>query len=435
MNDISPVLVKYDNVAVFDNLNGTQPIPFISKSQQPIRYANHWGQLCLYNIDGQITGDGPSLWAAKDSIINGFKKDFRAFSVSEDGEEYVNATGVVKNVTFAEGKYYGIIDYSISIEAYESGLFDGVYGVLNPVDQISYSNTEKETIEITHELSAKGFQTGDQANGSSALGNAKNFVHSRRDSWKTKAKPIFASGEADFEAVDPILVSSTENIDRFEGTYSLSDTFVFSRTGLDPFIENRSVEVESGISSEVITATINGEIYAGKSGSLSDARTHFQNLNHYKAATKELPEDVFLYHIPATFNVSEDPKTNTINYSASYDNLNIFEDATLSGLGAYFDYDVRINRDAMTDITNVTIDGTVKGRGNAIHKRSNIQSFYEDQMVNSPDNGISGYLYTAMKVDYDAVMGGVRIPNPYPNTISISSGNANGENSSFSRIY
>ena len=32
MTDTSPVIITYDNVAVFDNLAGTQPIPFVSKS-------------------------------------------------------------------------------------------------------------------------------------------------------------------------------------------------------------------------------------------------------------------------------------------------------------------------------------------------------------------------------------------------------------------
>ena len=433
MTDTSPVIITYDNVAVFDNLAGTQPIPFVSKSQQPIRYGAHWGQQSVFSIDGQITGSGPELWQAKDNIINGFKKDFRAFKINEGGDNYVDVTGVIRSITFGEGKYHGIIDYSISIEAYEESLFSGTYGVLNPVDQISYSQTEDEKIQITHELSAKGFQTGTQANGSSALGNAKDFVFSRRDSWKAKAKPFFASGEADFSSVEPILVSTDETIDRFEGVYGLVDTFVFSRTGLDRVIESRTVSVESGITNEVITATIDGEIYAGKKGSLTTARDHLKNLEHYDIANSQCPDGVDLYHVPINFNVSEDPKTNTISYSVSYDNLNIFELTSLSGTaagakGAYFDYGVTVNRDTLTDIVTASIEGTVRGRGNAIHRRKNIQDYYLNDMVNSPDNGISGYLYTCMKADYDSVMGSdKRIPNPYPTSISISSGNANGE--------
>ena len=425
--DVSPIVINYDDVAVFDGLSGNQPIPYVTKSNETINYRNLWWQASTYRIDGQITGNGPLLWGNKNSIIEGFQKDFRKFSVEEGESKYVEVTGVIRNINFNENKYYGILDYSITIETYEAGLFKGTYGVLNPVDQISYSNTDKNTIEITHEISAKGFQSKDQTDGSNALQNAKDFVFSRRDSWKTKAKPIFASGEVDFEEVDPIIVSSSETIDRFEGIYSLTDTFVFSATGTDAVIESRSVTIESGIAEEVITATVNGEIYAGKSGSLTTSRDHFKTIDLHGVVNKNCPEGVSFYHVPINLDVKEDPDSNTINYSASYDNLNIFEDSTLSGVGAYYDYTVTINRDAMTDIANVSIGGTVKGRGNAIHRRKNIETFYEDHMVNSPDNGLSGYLYAKMKADYDGIMGTARVPNPYPASISVSSGNVNGE--------
>lgn len=430
--DVSPIIIKYDNLAVFDGLAGTQPIPFVSKTQEPIRYGSHWGQLSTYNVNGQITGDGQALWNAKNNIINGFKKDFRAFEVSEGGDKFVDVTGVIKNINFEESKYYGIVDYSISIEAYEESLFSGTYGVLNPVDQISYTHTEQEEIEITHELSAKGFQTSNQTNGSNALSNAKSFVHSRRDTWKSKAKPHFATAAVDFSAVEPILVNTTESIDRFEGTYSLTDTFVFSKTGTSAVIEKKSISVESGIAKEVITATIDGEIYVGKSGQLSTARNHLKNTDHYSIANSQCPDSVDLYHVPANFDINEDEKTNTISYTISYDNLDIFDDATLSGAangtkGAYFDYDVTVNKDALTDIVSTSVRGTVRGRGNAIHRRKNIQDYYNNEMVNSPNNGISGYLYTCMKATYDSVIGTARTPNPYPTSISISSGNANGE--------
>lgn len=431
MPDNSPVIVKYNNVPVFDNLTGNQPIPFISRSQQPIRYGAHWGQLSTFSIDGQITGSGPELWDLKNNIIDGFKQDFKEFSVEEGGSKYVSITGIVRNINFSESQYYGILDYSISIEGYEDSLFAGTYGVLNPVDQISYTHTEDEKIEITHEISAKGFQTGLQANGSSALGNAKDFVFARRDSWKTKAKPLFASGEADFSEVEPILVNSSETIDRFEGIYSLTDTFVFSRTGLDRVIENRSVSIESGIANEVVTATLDGEIYAGKSGSLGIARTHFEKINHYDAVRQQCPEGLNLYHIPINLDIKEDPKTNTLNYSVTYDNINIFLDGSLSGTsagakGAYFDYNVSVERDALTDIVNTTINGTVKGRGNAKHIRKNIQKFYDNTM--GAGSGLSAYLYHQMGPVYSGIMGSdARVPNPFPSSLSVSSGNANGE--------
>lgn len=425
--DVSPVIIKYDNQQVFDSLPGNQPIPFVTRTQNTIRHGSYWGQVSNYNIDGQITGTGPELWSMKDSIIQGFKKDFAVFSIS-DGSEFVNTSGTVRNISFAESKYYGILDYSISIEAYDENLFSGTYGVLNPVDQISYTHSEDEKIEIVHQVSAKGFHAGT----GSPLENARNFVLSRRDSWKSKAKPIFASGAVDFSEVSPILVSSDESIDRFEGTYSLSDTFVFSRTGLTAVIDKKSIVVESGITNEVITATINGEVYAGKEASLDVARTHIKDMDYYSVVSSKCPDGVNLYHIPTNIDINENPKTNTIDYSITYDNINIFDDSSLSGTsqgtrGAYFDHTVSIERDALTDVTTATIAGSVKGRGNAVHRRKNIQDFYENSMK-EPSSGLSAYLYHQMGPVYSGIMGGgARVPNPYPTEISVSSGNANGE--------
>ena len=429
-SDLSPVEIMYNGVEVFEDLPATsliasQPVPFVTKSQEPIRYGNYWGQKSIYNIQGQVLGNGPELFAARDSIVDGFKKDFQDFTISDGGDKYVDTKAIVKNINFSESKYNGILDYSITLECYETGLFAGTFGVLDPVDQISYSHTEDERIEITHELSAKGFQTGTQANGSVALDNAKKFVHSRRDDWRAKAKPMFASGEADFEEIEPILLNSSESIDRFEGRYSLTDVFSFSRTGETRVLEKRSISLSSGIVDEAITATINGEIYAGKSGSIDLARDHFKTINHFQLVSEVHP-DVDFYHVPIGLDVKEDPLRNTVTYSVNYDNLPVFDTGTQGNtLGAFFDYSVQINTDEMTDIVTASINGTIKGRGNSSDQRKDIQKLYYD-LVGTSSEDLSKYLYHQIGIYYSGVEN-ARTPNPSPRSVSVSSGNANGE--------
>ena len=54
-SDLSPVEIMYNGVEVFEDLPATsliasQPVPFVTKSQEPIRYGNYWGQKSIYNI-------------------------------------------------------------------------------------------------------------------------------------------------------------------------------------------------------------------------------------------------------------------------------------------------------------------------------------------------------------------------------------------------
>jgi hypothetical protein len=432
MSDRTTIIIEYAGTDVFNGLAGVQPMPYVTRSQEAIRYGDHWGQLSSFSINGQITGNASELFANKDSIVDAFKKDFQKFEVKDDGETILEVSGVIKSINFGDSKYYGLLDYSINIEAYEEGLFSGTWGILNPADQISYTDTEEGYIDITHTCSAKGFHTGSSTSDydeSSALKNAKDFVFSRRNSWRTKAKPIFASGEADFANIDPLLISSNESIDRFEGTYELTDTFRFSKTGLDPVMSKQSVSVESGIAQDAITVSIEGEIRVGKSGTMDIARTHLQNIKMLDTAQSVIPDVVTLYPFPINLDIREDEQSNLLTYSASYDNLPVFsgDNANAQNIDAYFDYSVSLNTDEITNITSATINGTVKGRGNIIHRRQNISKFYQETMESGNPNRLRGYLHEAAGDVYASIVGETHQLNVIPNSINVKSGNANGQ--------
>ena len=443
MADNTTISILYDGSDVFNGLAGVQPIPYVTRAQQPIRYGDHWGQLSTISINGQITGNATELFTNKDAIVSAFKKDYQSFVVKDGTDNILEITGVVKSINFGDHKYYGLLDYSIQIEAYEQSLFSGQWGVLSPADQISYTDNEEGYIDIIHTCSAKGFHTGEEEstyNESNALRNAKEFVFSKRNGWESKVKPIFASGEADFSLVSPMLINSSESIDRFEGTYELTDTYRFSKTGLDPVISKQSISVESGIEQDAITVTIDGEIMAGKSGTLDIARTHLDNIKIFDTANRFLPDNVELYTIPVSLDIKENPQANSLSYSTSYDNIAIFGTGEFGKVdsnnspttrNAYFDYTVSLNTDEITDITTATINGTVKGRGNIIHRRKNIESYYAD--MKSGDK-LSNFLCQAAGEVYSGVIGGPSSTpqnhhhlNAIPNSLSVTSGNANAQ--------
>jgi hypothetical protein len=422
MADDTPITILYDGSDVFNGLAGVQPMPYVTREQQPIRYGDHWGQVSNISINGQITGNATELFSNKDAIVNAFKKDFRSFKVKDGSDIILEVTGVIRGINFADHKHYGLIDYSISLEAYEQHLFQGQWGILNPTDQISYTDNEEGYVDIAHTCSAKGFHTGTSEstyNKSNALKNAKEFVFARRNGWESKVKPVFATTEADFTETSPMLINSSESIDRFEGTYELVDTFRFSKTGLDPVISKQAVSMESGIDQDAITVNIDGEIYAGKSGTMAIARTHLQNLKIYNTANSVVPDSVTLYSVPVNLDIKEDPISNRLTYSASYDNIALF-----GSDNAYFDYSVNLNTDEVTSVTSATINGTIKGRGNIIHRRKNIESYY---LGMTSSNKLSNFLHAAAGGVYSDIVGANHSLNPIPNSVNIKSGNANAE--------
>jgi len=439
MADDTTISILYGGSDVFNGLAGTQPIPYVTRAQQPIRYGDHWGQLSTISINGQITGNATELFTNKDAIVGAFKKDYQAFLVKDGNDKILDITGVVKSINFGDHKHYGLLDYSIEIEAYEQDLFSGQWGILNPADQISYTDNEEGHIDITHTSSAKGFHTGDSNyNQSNALKNAKDFVFSRRNGWASRAKPIFASGEADFSSVTPMLINSNESIDRFEGTYELTDTYRFSKTGLNPVISTQSVSVESGIETEAITVTVNGEILAGKSGTLDIVRSHLKDINMFNVASNSLPDNIELYSIPINLDIKENPQANSLTYSASYDNIAIFgtgefgENDTAVDRNAYFDYTVSFNTDEISEITTATINGTVKGRGGIIHRRKNVENYYHNVMQSGTNDKLSDFLCKAAGTVYsDFVTGSNGLVNhqlnPTPKSMNVKSGNVDAQ--------
>jgi hypothetical protein len=74
MADDTPITILYDGSDVFNGLAGVQPMPYVTREQQPIRYGDHWGQVSNISINGQITGNATELFSNKDAIVTPLKK-------------------------------------------------------------------------------------------------------------------------------------------------------------------------------------------------------------------------------------------------------------------------------------------------------------------------------------------------------------------------
>lgn len=373
--------IKYDNYIFND------PIPLVSKNQEIINYGDRWGQITKINLQGQLTGSCPddfmTLISGQNNLISGFSKDFKKLSISEKNTTIFEADScIVRNINFDQSRYVKILNYSIDLDCYESNLFSGIYGVLDPVNEYIFTENEDKSITINHNVSARGINT---SNGS-ALNNAKNYVMTLTG-YDINVLPINISNSN----YVPLLRSYTENINRLNGTYGVQEVYLvdISNNGyINPsYFTRYTLNASKSLTSDFNTISIQGSIQGAKTGNFADTRNYSQNLDLYSICQNTFDET--LNSIPISLSFEENQAANLINFSASFDTDTI---------GAtYFDYSVEINTDSITSISSVTISGPIKSRGNLKEKFENAKQFIT---TNIP---ISTYLYSLANGKYNSL--------------------------------
>ena len=154
-----------------------QPTPFVTVSQEMVddygpMDGSRWGRVDSISINGFLTGVagagegagiadacgelGPSgepygnLIYAQTRLLSGFGKDFQNLVITDthgsDEEVYTGHNCVIRNVTFEDSRYAGLLAYSIELDAYDpqywvSGLSG--YGVMDPSDTYDFTKTQK----------------------------------------------------------------------------------------------------------------------------------------------------------------------------------------------------------------------------------------------------------------------------------------------------
>lgn len=444
-------VVKYGDYD-FSAAPTNQPVPFVTVSQQMLNDHNgRWGRRDSISINGTITGDFDTITGAQIHIISGFSKDFQTFEIYDTGiwaEHEVDGSNnpesgaltdksgvysgnncIVRGISFDEGRYHGMLNYSIDLEAYQDG-YTPTSGVLDPVNQYSFSEDENEdTITITHNISARGIVSGS----ADPLTAAKNFVHGF--TGYNGISPKFVTTGASF---CPVLKTQSETIDRPSATYSIVETYEAEASGCSPCIVKYSCSLDSGIRDDFVRGSINGEVNCGKTGTLADARDHFQTLTGdlYDMLSADTSYSDF-YEIPITFNSQEVSGSKKITFSATYDNNNILKsgskDFVYSSSGAYYEYNVGINYDETTEVATASIQGSVQSRGNLQEKMANVNDFISTELCRSgSDHGGTGVIRDLTNAVYTGLTGSDFLGinghplNLYPNSLSIVSGKGNG---------
>jgi hypothetical protein len=355
-------LLYYNNAPI---LSG-QPTPLVRKESSFIRYGERWAAKSNITLKGQITGcTFADLISNQTRLVQNLSKDFQSFEIIENGEVvYTKPYSIIRDIRFSDSSYSYILDYQVNLDCYEENLFSGVFGVLDPNDEWSFEETNDGLVNVTHSISARGFNTSSGI--SNALNNAKDFVLNRTG-LSNIVTPYFTYTGVSF---NPCLKSLSEKIDRFNGNYSVTETYVadkyFGLDGVLRYTVNFECNQE-GLTRVSVQGNVDG---CGMYSDISGIRTRYSLFDKYEAAN-EVYENTTnsgtLNPLYITSGITEDIYLKRLTFNISFDNS--------TGDSTYLDYGVNI-QSGENGIITVGFDGQIKGRGNAKERWQNVQGFY-----------------------------------------------------------
>jgi len=362
------VQIFYNNINVF---TGVGPTPFVSMSQDIIDFGNTWNQVTNITLEGQITGRYVGAQSYRylneslTNLISGFSTNFSNFTIRETGVNIYSVDSVVvKSIDVQSSNWYGVLPYKIELTAYESNLFTSNFGVMDPVDEISYQDEDGHFLSYTRKISAKGLNV----NGKNAIRNAKDWVLNR----KSTDPGVKLSLVKDNPLKNFLIESESEIIDRFNGTYSIEIKYrknIDQSSPKDAFL-NYSVDVSFDEDSGIITATINGSL----SGNImSILHNEYKNLNLHFICNSTV-EKLFSQNLSTRIvssNISENENENILNFSATFNN-DYSDDIIV-------DANVEYNLDHILCISTVNVSATISCKyGDMKQRWAKVENYFKN---------------------------------------------------------
>jgi hypothetical protein len=462
------VQIFYNNQDAF---SGVAPTPLMSQRNEFIKYGEQWGEVThvtLYgNImggcvsgnntflitetdDNRITQDGfyrvdqasqytdfientffDILISGQQTIIANLSKDFQRFQVLQDGNILIDKPfAIIRNVRFEDSTYSAVIPFQIDIDCYESGFFSGVFGVLEPKNEFSFTQNKDQSITVQHSMSCKGFNT--DPNNSNALQNAKAYIQSI-SGFRNQILPYFINfGTGSYATgMTPSLITQKETVDRVQGSYGIEETYIF-----DPFFTSGvlrySATYDSGIADGISTVKLNGSLKSSRNYPIDFIRSRYLTFDSFSAAVDAYSGAsnglIDLNPLYLSSGVSEDPFGGAINFSIAFNN-----DQTPN---PFLDYTVTFDRDVISDVTSANFEGTIRGRGDLKSRYANVLTFssgvnpYNLTLYEYINNGYQYYLnplYTSFGNTRNLYAGEITLKATYNDKILPVSGFANFE--------
>lgn len=308
--------ILYNNIPVF---SGLCPTPLMSRSHNFIQYGSRWGSTEVLELEGVLVGSGnfQDMLSKQSQLISGFSQNFGNLIIQEESQNiFERDVCFIRDISFNENKYSWLLPFNISLETYPSGFFSGFYGVLEPKNSISFSESEDGVVSISHDISARGFNT--DSNQSNALQNAIDFCY-QYSGLSNILSPTFISN---FNLDKSVLKTISSSINRLNATCRVAESWQY-----DPILGGTGIlrydtSLNSGFEDGIIKIDINGSLQGGQNVSMSGLRTRIASINF-----KDLAEQDYLNFYsgnlnstPLSISIEENPFSNSVSFNYSFDN-------------------------------------------------------------------------------------------------------------------
>lgn len=306
-----------------------QPTPFFSKSVDYMQFGERWAEAENWSLNGYLTGcDFDDLEYCRTRLLSGFSTAFGSIQISGNDETVFDLNIVeVQDISMDNSDYIGSLPFAISFLHYPSGSFNsdnhsGFYGVINPSDSITYTENPNGTMDMSRELSAKGFITN-PLDKDSAINNAKSFIAER----KTRvAKPFLIRNAVNENAeLKYYLESSEESYNRITNEVKLIQKFKTDLMSLDGDIVHRYTINEEEAVAQMTVLSYNGQIDVGRYGDITRGRAIYKQFKASLAATflkdEEITEDLYANKI--TYKLSFYKEVDENNFPQVQDDITI----------------------------------------------------------------------------------------------------------------
>lgn len=344
--------IFYGGIPVF---SGLCPTPLVGRDNSFVSYGSRWASVEQISLEGVITGsqDLSGMINSQKQLLDGFSDNFKSLSISEDGSEIFRLDNVkINTINFPANNYSYLLPFDISLEGYPSGLFSGVFGVLDPIDSFSFSEADDGIVSLEHSISARGINTSPTAN--NALQNAIDFCASKTG-LNSAVTPTFLSVS---NISNSVLQTVSQTVDRLSASCAINESWsydpILGGTGLLRY----NTSFDSGAEAGIVTASLQGSLQGGHNVDLSALRTRFGSLDPY-----DLVSDSFgtfftgvLNPVELSFNISEDTTNNSINFNYQFDS-DPRPNPSISDT-------VSINADLLNGQKTISTEVTFKWRGN-----------------------------------------------------------------------
>lgn len=305
-------------------------------------------------------------------------------ATDEANKSILSGIFYVDSINFDAQNYIGLIDYSIDLKRFNNLKYSGI----EPSETINISEDGNGIVNINHTISAAGVGPAFDGNNSIAFDSVKTFVQNSTGVNRIKsltfgsgyiptgqgASGVYVAGDGVGinHSSNFILISQIESINRLENSYSISESFVVDNLRNGQYGTKRfSVDLNSGIANDYILANVSCDIVGAKDKSFSDVSGMLANITGemYSAATGIVNNETLLCKTPISFsidttrlitghvngsNITSVDGNSTISVTCGFDN---------SSESTFFDYEVSFSTDEVSNVTNIDIDGIIKGRG------------------------------------------------------------------------